>query len=57
MVTPEARARLGDVALVAREPVAYVDADDTGPFDLIARHGSLTPAEMRVPLLVARGTA
>jgi predicted AlkP superfamily pyrophosphatase or phosphodiesterase len=56
-VTPEARARLGDVALVAREPVAYVDADDTGPFDLIARHGSLTSAEMRVPLLVARGTA
>ena len=28
-----------------------------GPFDLIARHGSLTPAEMRVPLLVARGAA
>jgi hypothetical protein len=56
-VTSEARARLGDVALVAREPVAYVDADDTGPFDLIARHGSLTPAEMWVPLLVARGAA
>jgi predicted AlkP superfamily pyrophosphatase or phosphodiesterase len=56
-VSPEAQARLGDVALVAREPVAYVDIDDTGPFDLIARHGSLTSAEMRVPLLVARGTA
>lgn len=55
-VAAAARSRLGDVALVAREPVAYVDADDTGPFDLIARHGSLTSAEMRVPLLVARGT-
>ena len=24
---------------------------DTGPFSLVGRHGSLTPAEMRVPLL------
>lgn len=56
-VTEDARSRLGDVALVAREPVAYVDIDDTGPYELIARHGSLTPAEMRVPLLVARGVA
>jgi predicted AlkP superfamily pyrophosphatase or phosphodiesterase len=56
-VTDQARARLGDVALVAKRPVAYVDSDDTGPFELIARHGSLTPAEMLVPLLVARGTA
>jgi len=56
-VTDEARARLGDVALVAREPIAYVDAEDTGPFELIARHGSVTAAEMRVPLLVARGAA
>ena len=57
VVTERARARLGDVALVASQPIAYVDTDDTGPFDLIARHGSLTPAEMLVPLLVARGTA
>lgn len=56
-VSPDARARLGDVALVARESVAYVDVDDTGPFELVARHGSVTAAEMRVPLLVARGTA
>lgn len=54
VVTDAARARLGDVALVAREPVAYVDPDDTGPFELVARHGSLTAAEMRVPLLVHR---
>jgi predicted AlkP superfamily pyrophosphatase or phosphodiesterase len=54
-VTEAARARLGDVALLARDPVAYLDPDDTGPFELIARHGSLTAPEMRVPLLVARG--
>lgn len=52
IVTDAARSRLGDVALVAREPVAYVDPADSGPFALVARHGSLTPAEMYVPLLV-----
>jgi len=51
-VTDATRQRLGDVALVAREPVSYNDAVDTGPFSLIGRHGSLTPAEMYVPLLV-----
>jgi predicted AlkP superfamily pyrophosphatase or phosphodiesterase len=55
IVTEAARARLGDVALVARDPVAYLDPDDTGPFELIARHGSVTSAEMRVPLLAAHG--
>jgi predicted AlkP superfamily pyrophosphatase or phosphodiesterase len=55
VVTEAARIRLGDVALVAREPVAYLDPDDTGPFELIARHGSVTSAEMRVPLLAAHG--
>ena len=52
LVTDATRQRLGDVALVAREPVSYVDAADTGPFELIGRHGSLTAAEMYVPLLV-----
>jgi hypothetical protein len=47
-----ARRMLGDVALVAREPVSYDDPADTGPFNLIARHGSLTADEMLVPLLV-----
>lgn len=50
-VTDDARRRLGDVALVAREPVAYHDEADSGPFNLIGRHGSLTAAEMLVPLL------
>ena len=52
-VLPEVRARLGDVALVAREPVAYDDPTDTGPYELIGRHGSMTSAEVYVPLLVA----
>ena len=43
--------RLGDVALVAREPVAFLDPADTGETRLLARHGSLTSAEMHVPLL------
>ncbi len=51
VVTEPTRARLGDVALVAREPVAYFDPADSGPYQLISRHGSLTGAEMRVPLL------
>jgi predicted AlkP superfamily pyrophosphatase or phosphodiesterase len=49
-VTDAARSRLGDVALVARADVAYFDKDDTGPYVLIGRHGSLTSAEMLVPL-------
>jgi predicted AlkP superfamily pyrophosphatase or phosphodiesterase len=53
-VTEAAGHRLGDVALVARDPVAFHDPDDTGPYVLIGRHGSLTSAEMLVPLLVAR---
>ena len=49
------RARLGDVALVARDAVSFDDPADTGPFVLICRHGSLTAAEVLVPLLAARG--
>jgi len=51
VVTDAARARLGDVALVAKGNVSFFDPDDGGPFELISRHGSLTPAEMLVPLL------
>ncbi|MEZ5216756.1 MAG: alkaline phosphatase family protein [Ilumatobacteraceae bacterium] len=47
--------RYGDVALVAREPVSFDDPADSGPFQLIGRHGSLTEAEMLVPLIAARG--
>ncbi|MCZ7630460.1 MAG: alkaline phosphatase family protein [Microthrixaceae bacterium] len=54
-VLPAPLARLGDVALVARGEVAFEDVTDTGPFVLVGRHGSMTPAEVDVPLLVARG--
>jgi hypothetical protein len=52
-VSPPIQARLGDVALVAREPVSFYDAGDSGPFELVCRHGSLTAAEVDVPLLAA----
>jgi hypothetical protein len=46
--------RLGDVALVPFADVTFHDPADSGPFPLICRHGSLTSAEMRVPLVIAR---
>jgi hypothetical protein len=52
-VTSVASSRLGDVALVAKGTHAFVDPADTGPYRLIGRHGSLTRAEMLVPLLAA----
>jgi len=53
-VTPAAASRLGDVAIVPFEPVAFEEPTDTGPYDLIGRHGSMTSPEVMVPLLVAR---
>lgn len=55
-MTPEVARRLGDVALVAHAPIAFLDPADTGETRLLARHGSLTEAEMRVPLLAWRPT-
>ncbi len=46
-------ARLGDVALVAHQPVSFYDPADSGPFELICRHGSLTAAEVLVPFVAA----
>jgi predicted AlkP superfamily pyrophosphatase or phosphodiesterase len=51
MVTPAARARLGDVALVAREQVGFSDPAEVIPIQLICRHGSLTADEIFVPLV------
>ena len=66
VVSPEARSRMGDVALVPREPVAFTEpkplsqsssgGESKPPFKLIARHGSLTSAEVLVPCLAAYGT-
>ena len=52
-MAPAVRSRLGDVALVAREAVSFHDPADSGPFELVCRHGSLTSAEVNVPLLGA----
>jgi hypothetical protein len=52
-VPPGIAARLGDVALVAFADVSFFEPSDSGPFELVCRHGSLTPAEMDVPLLGA----
>jgi Type I phosphodiesterase / nucleotide pyrophosphatase len=47
----EVASRLGDVALVPFAPTAFLDPADTGELRLKARHGSLTSAEMHIPLL------
>ncbi len=54
IVTEAAASRLGDVVLAAQGDIAFHDPADSGPFNLIGRHGSLTSAEMRVPLLATR---
>lgn len=54
-VSDAARSRLGDVALVAREPISFDDPADSGPYKLVGRHGSMTADEVLVPLLVAIG--
>jgi predicted AlkP superfamily pyrophosphatase or phosphodiesterase len=53
-VSEAAAARMGDVVIAAIDPVAFEDPADTGPYRLVARHGSLTGAEMRVPLMALR---
>jgi hypothetical protein len=50
-VAPPVAQRFGDVAVLAREPVSYHDPDDSGPFELVCRHGSMTSAEVYVPLV------
>jgi hypothetical protein len=52
---PEVERRLGDVALVAFEPVAFFDPADTGEAKLVCRHGSLTADETLVPLVACAG--
>jgi len=50
-VDPEVLPRIGDVLVAARKPVAYyADPDDTAR-RMIGQHGSLSPAELQVPLL------
>jgi hypothetical protein len=49
---PAVADRLGDVVLAPFEPTAFIDPADTGEQRMVGRHGSLTAAEMLVPLLV-----
>ena len=55
-ITPPIASRLGDVAIVAHQPVSYWEPADSGPFELVCRHGSLTSAEVHVPLVAALGS-
>ena len=48
--------RIGNVVLAAREPVAFVDPALPNERSLRSGHGSLTPDEMYVPLVAARGS-
>ena len=50
--TPEIRARLGDLLLLARNDSRIIVEEK--PVPLHGHHGSLTPEEMLVPLLMAR---
>ncbi|MGB0111853.1 MAG: alkaline phosphatase family protein [Ilumatobacteraceae bacterium] len=52
-MAPAIRSRIGDVALVASSPVSFHEDADSGPFQLVCRHGSLTSAEVNVPLVGA----
>ncbi|MBU6240910.1 MAG: alkaline phosphatase family protein [Acidobacteria bacterium] len=52
VVRPPALRRLGDVALVPFADVSFDDPADGGHFVLQCRHGSMTAAEVEVPLLV-----
>ncbi len=46
--------RLGDVVIATRDPIAVLDPADPGEQWMRCRHGSLTAAEILVPLLASR---
>ncbi len=48
---PHVAERLGDVVLVPFAATSFLDPADTGEQRLVGRHGSLTSAEMLVPLV------
>ena len=55
--SPATRRRVGDVVLAAHDGVAFVDPAMPRETHLVSAHGSLTAAEMLVPLVAARGGA
>jgi predicted AlkP superfamily pyrophosphatase or phosphodiesterase len=54
-LTAGVAARLGDVVIAPHRPIAVLDPADPGEQWMRCRHGSLTAAEMLVPLLASRG--
>ena len=55
-VGPLAAPRLGDVVVAARADWAFLSRTTPVEAKLVGMHGSLTGAELRVPLFVTRGT-
>jgi hypothetical protein len=53
--SPATRSRVGDVVLAARADVAFVDPALEREAHLRSAHGSLTAAEMLVPVVAGRG--
>ncbi|MBM3672428.1 MAG: alkaline phosphatase family protein [Actinobacteria bacterium] len=53
--SPATRARVGDVVLAARDAVGFVDPELPVEARLRSAHGSLTEAEMLVPVVAGRG--
>jgi len=53
-LTPLVADRLGDVVVAPRELISVLDPGDPGEQWMRCRHGSLTSAEMLVPLLASR---
>jgi hypothetical protein len=57
-VDPAVADRIGDVVALARGTWAFTDVQNEKHSSLLAAfHGSLTPAELAIPLLAARGRA
>ena len=54
---PAVYRRVGDVVLAARAAVGFIDPTLPYEAELIGAHGSITPAEVEVPLVAARGRA
>jgi hypothetical protein len=54
---PAVYRRVGDVVLASRHEVGFIDPTLPHEAELLGAHGSITPAEMQVPLVAARGRA
>ena len=55
--TPATRRRVGDVVLAAQKRAAFIDPALPHETNLVSAHGSVTEAEVLVPLLAGRGRA